>query len=45
MTIAQPDLSLRPAQCVVERKMTAAPHAIFLAWTEQLPWRGTRGLH
>jgi uncharacterized protein YndB with AHSA1/START domain len=35
MTIAQPDLSLRPAHCVVERKVAAAPHAIFLAWTEQ----------
>ena len=35
MTIAQPDLSPRPAHCVVEREMSSSPHAVFLAWTEQ----------
>ena len=35
MTVAQPDLSTRPTQCVIEHRMKAAPHAIFLAWTEQ----------
>jgi uncharacterized protein YndB with AHSA1/START domain len=35
MAIAQPDLSSRPARCVVEREMASSPHAIFLAWTEQ----------
>ena len=35
MTIAEPDLSARPIHCVVERRMACAPHAIFLAWTQQ----------
>jgi uncharacterized protein YndB with AHSA1/START domain len=35
MAIARPDLSSRPAQCVVEREMASLPHAVFLAWTEQ----------
>jgi uncharacterized protein YndB with AHSA1/START domain len=35
VTVAVPDLSTRPAQCVIEHRMKAAPHAIFLAWTEQ----------
>lgn len=35
MPTATPDLSSRPTQCVIEHRMKAAPHAIFLAWTEQ----------
>lgn len=35
MATARPDLSARPAQCIVERTMKAAPHAIYIAWTEQ----------
>ena len=32
--ISAPDLSLRPFQLAAERAMTAAPHTLFLAWTE-----------
>jgi antibiotic biosynthesis monooxygenase (ABM) superfamily enzyme len=35
MTVAVSDLSAQPMQCVIEHRMKAAPHAIFLAWTEQ----------
>ena len=33
--VPAPDLSLRPFQLAAERAMTAAPHTLFLAWTEQ----------
>jgi len=36
MTIAPPDLSSRPFRLEMERKMTAAPGALFRAWTEQI---------
>jgi uncharacterized protein YndB with AHSA1/START domain len=36
MPIARPDLSTRPAKCVVERAMKPLPHAIYMAWTEQI---------
>jgi uncharacterized protein YndB with AHSA1/START domain len=35
MTIAPPDLSLRPLQLRVERDMTAPPRVLFRAWTEE----------
>jgi uncharacterized protein YndB with AHSA1/START domain len=34
-TVAVPDLSSRPFRLICERAMTAAPEALFLAWTEQ----------
>jgi uncharacterized protein YndB with AHSA1/START domain len=33
--VAQPDLSVRPFGLTVERSMSAAPDALFRAWTEQ----------
>jgi uncharacterized protein YndB with AHSA1/START domain len=33
--IAKPDLSSRPYRLTVEREMTAGPHVLFRAWTEQ----------
>jgi uncharacterized protein YndB with AHSA1/START domain len=35
VTIAVPDLSSRPFRLICERVMTAAPEALFLAWTKQ----------
>jgi uncharacterized protein YndB with AHSA1/START domain len=35
MAIARPDLSARPYQLTAERNMTASPHALYQAWTEQ----------
>ena len=32
--VPAPDLSLRPFYLTAERRMTAAPHNLFLAWTE-----------
>ena len=34
--ICPPDLSPRPFKLVVERTMTASPHVLFQAWTDQL---------
>jgi len=33
--IFAPDLSSRPLRLTCERAMTASPHAVYLAWTEQ----------
>jgi uncharacterized protein YndB with AHSA1/START domain len=35
MPTSPPDLSSRPFRLTVERAMTAPPHALFRAWTEQ----------
>ena len=35
VTVAMPDLSARPSRLVCERVMSAAPEALFLAWTQQ----------
>ncbi|MDN5850388.1 MAG: hypothetical protein L0H63_12265, partial [Nitrococcus sp.] len=35
MPITQPDLSSRPSQFTVERKMAASPNVLYRAWTEQ----------
>ena len=34
--VCPPDLSQRPFQLTVERKMSASPNAVFRAWTEQM---------
>ena len=44
MTTARPDLSTRPATCVVESAMKSSPHAIYQAWTQQFDrWFAARG--
>lgn len=35
MATARPDLSTRPARCVIESTMESSPQAIYKAWTEQ----------
>jgi uncharacterized protein YndB with AHSA1/START domain len=34
--ITQPDLLSRPCRLTAERTMASSPHALFLAWTEQV---------